>query len=418
MSSESSSWLRWFRKKNTPTQTETQSVEDVTDEVILEQSTAQLSDPSMTHSDVLLDQSSDNKVPNNIGMTTDETVILQEETSISSLSTSLDHISSVETEIQPEEIQHNKEKSFFERLKSRLTKTRQQITEGLSDLIGSKKQIDDEVLELLETRLLMADVGVEATQKIINALTLSVQRKELADTEALLLALEKQMTQILLPVAQPLIIDRSKSPYVVLIVGVNGVGKTTTIGKLAKQFQMQGLSVLLAAGDTFRAAAIEQLKAWGEHNNVPVVAQKHGADPASVIFDAIDSAKAKNIDVVIADTAGRLHTQDGLMQELAKIYRVVKKHDETAPHEVMLIVDASTGQNALNQAQAFHKMAPLSGISLTKLDGSAKGGIILAIAEKMQLPIRYIGVGEGVDDLRTFKAEDFTKALVNNQVLH
>lgn len=323
----------------------------------------------------------------------------------------------VETIEEPEftEVHQEKPKTgFFTRLKERLGKTRDGITSGLADLFIGKKQIDDDILEELETRLLMADVGVEVTQKLIKNITEEVSRKNLSNVDELLALLNREMVEILKPVEQPLIANNDEhQTYVILMVGVNGVGKTTTIGKLAKKFQMEGKSVMLAAGDTFRAAAVDQLKVWGERNNVPVVAQKEGSDPASVIFDAMESARARKVDVLIADTAGRLHTQAGLMQELAKIHRVMKRVDETAPHEVMLVVDASTGQNALNQATQFNQIVPLSGITFTKLDGTAKGGIIFAIADKLQVPVRFIGVGEAIEDLRPFEAQSFVSAIID-----
>jgi fused signal recognition particle receptor len=304
-----------------------------------------------------------------------------------------------------------RDRGLFARLKNGLSRTRSSLTEGISDLLQGRKQIDDELLEDLETRLLTADVGVDVTQRIIADLTQQVSRKQLADGEALMGALQQSMSAILAPCSEPLNIDSIHKPFVILVVGVNGVGKTTTIGKLAKRLQQQGHSVMLAAGDTFRAAAVEQLQTWGERNDVSVIAQHTGADSASVIFDALDSARARNIDVLIADTAGRLHTQDNLMEELKKIRRVLGKLDDTAPHEVMLVVDAGTGQNALSQAQQFHQAVNLSGITITKLDGTAKGGIIFAIANKLNIPIRFIGVGEGIDDLRVFDADEFTRAL-------
>ena len=300
--------------------------------------------------------------------------------------------------------------SLFERLKTRLAKTRSSLLGGLGDLFRGRK-IDEELLEELETRLLLADVGVDATRTIIDSLTQQAERKELADGQALIGALQRRMAELLEPCEQTLSIGEQR-PFVILMVGVNGVGKTTTIGKLAKRLQSEGHSVLLAAGDTFRAAAVEQLQAWGERNKVPVIAQHSGADSASVLFDAIEAAKARKIDVVIADTAGRLHTQVNLMEELKKIKRVIGKLDATAPHEILLVVDAGTGQNALNQAREFNDAVGLSGIVLTKLDGTAKGGIIFAIAEKLRVPIRFIGIGEGLDDLRDFKATEFVDALL------
>ncbi len=305
--------------------------------------------------------------------------------------------------------------SLFKRLKQGLSRSSQRLTDGFADLMLGKKAIDDELLEELETQLLSADLGIEATQSIINDLTQRIARKQLADPEALFTAMRDDMVDLLKPVQQPLTINAQSAPFVILMVGINGVGKTTTIGKLAKQFQAQGHSVMLAAGDTFRAAAVEQLQVWGERNAIPVIAQQHGADSASVIFDALQAAKSRNIDILIADTAGRLHTQSNLMEELKKVKRVMAKLDPNAPHETMLVVDAGTGQNALSQAQQFNDAVGLSGITLTKLDGTAKGGIIFAIAKKTGLPIRYIGVGEKIDDLRSFEAEDFVDALLGRE---
>ncbi|PCI68457.1 MAG: signal recognition particle-docking protein FtsY [Piscirickettsiaceae bacterium] len=301
--------------------------------------------------------------------------------------------------------------SFFGRLKNQLSKTRGSLTGGLGNLFLGKKQIDEDLFEELEMILLSADVGMEATQHIIGNLTQRVARKQLADPQALTAALQEEMLLILDKNQQPLTIPDSDSPFVILVVGVNGMGKTTTIGKLAKRLQTEGKSVMLAAGDTFRAAAIEQLQAWGTRNDIDVVAQHTGADSASVIYDAFEKARARKIDVLIADTAGRLHTQTNLMNELAKIHRVIKKLDDNAPHEVMLVLDAGIGQNALAQTKHFNDVTPLSGITLTKLDGTAKGGIIFAIANQFSLPIRFIGIGEGIDDLREFDAKSFTDAL-------
>ena len=301
--------------------------------------------------------------------------------------------------------------SVFERIKQGLGKTRASLTGGLADLFSVGKKIDEDLLEEIETTLLMADVGVTATSEIIDALTEKLERNQLKDGEALRKALRDELHGLLKEVTRPLEIDAGKQPYVILMVGVNGVGKTTTIGKLTMKFQSEGKSVMLAAGDTFRAAAVEQLQVWGERNNVPVVAQHTGADSASVIFDAIQSAQSRGVDVVIADTAGRLQNKDNLMNELSKVVRVMKKLDESAPHEVMLVLDAGTGQNALSQAQVFQQAVGVSGITLTKLDGTAKGGIVFAIARQLQLPIRYIGVGEQAEDLRSFDAETFVDAL-------
>ena len=304
---------------------------------------------------------------------------------------------------------------LFQRLKSGLSKTSNTLTEGMSSLVLGKKKIDDEVLEELETRLLMADVGMEATQRIIKDLTQRSSRNELNDVDALMQALNDEMVKILRPVSKPLDLDDIEGPAVVLMVGINGAGKTTTIGKLAKQFQSEGLSVMLAAGDTFRAAAVEQLQVWGERNDIAVVAQGTGADSASVIYDAMESAKAKNIDVLLADTAGRLHTQTNLMEELKKVKRVMQRINPEAPHEIMLIVDASIGQNALVQAKEFNAALGLTGITVTKLDGTAKGGILFAMAEETGIPVRFIGVGESIDDLQEFDAYEFTGALLANE---
>ncbi|UWT99875.1 signal recognition particle-docking protein FtsY [Proteus vulgaris] len=302
-----------------------------------------------------------------------------------------------------------KKEGFFSRLKKGLLKTRQNLGSGFLSLFRGKK-IDDELFEELEEQLLIADVGMETTTKIITSLTKHATHKDLKDAEALYGKLREEMGEILTKVDKPLNIE-GKKPFVILMVGVNGVGKTTTIGKLARQYQAEGKSVMLAAGDTFRAAAVEQLQVWGERNNIPVVAQHTGADPASVIFDAIQSAQAKGVDVLIADTAGRLQNKSHLMEELKKIVRVMKKLDEEAPHEVMLTLDASTGQNAVSQAKLFNETVGLTGLTLTKLDGTAKGGVIFSIADQFSIPIRYIGVGEGIEDLRPFKADDFIEAL-------
>ncbi|HBO23016.1 MAG TPA: signal recognition particle-docking protein FtsY, partial [Providencia sp.] len=302
-----------------------------------------------------------------------------------------------------------KKEGFFARLKSGLLKTRQNLGSGFFSLFSGKK-IDDDLFEELEEQLLIADVGVETTRKIIDNLTAHASRKELKDADALYSKLREEMSDILAGADKPLVIE-DKKPYVILMVGVNGVGKTTTIGKMARQFQSEGKTVMLAAGDTFRAAAVEQLQVWGERNKIPVVAQHTGADPASVIFDGIQSAQAKGADILIADTAGRLQNKAHLMEELKKIVRVMKKLDQDAPHEIMLTLDASTGQNAISQAKLFNEAVGLTGITLTKLDGTAKGGVIFSIADQFGIPIRYIGIGEGIEDLRPFKADDFIEAL-------
>jgi len=318
-----------------------------------------------------------------------------------------DSASADETDIQDES-------GIFARLKNGLSLTRSRLSDGLADIVLGEKAIDVNLLEEIETQLLSADIGVGATDQIIDNLKKQLGRKQLADPKQFMAALRQELIDILEPADVPLIIKSESKPFVILMVGVNGVGKTTSIGKLAKLYQSQGLNVMLAAGDTFRAAAVEQLQVWGERNSVPVVAQATGADSASVIFDAYQSAKAKNVDVLIADTAGRLHTKDNLMNELEKIVRVLKKQDERLPDEVLLVLDATTGQNALNQAESFNKTTTLSGIALTKLDGTAKGGVVFALAKKLSLPIRFIGVGEKIDDLRPFKAKDYVDALFSD----
>jgi fused signal recognition particle receptor len=300
---------------------------------------------------------------------------------------------------------------LFSRLKQGLQKTRTSLTSSIANVFLGKKTIDAELLEDIETLLLTSDIGVVATQEIVADLTTQVARKQLNDVDALMASLKNHLAGLLDSCEQPLVIPEQQKPFVILMVGINGVGKTTTIGKLAKQLQQQGKKVMLAAGDTFRAAAVEQLQVWGERNDVPVIAQHTGADSASVIFDALQAAHSRGIDVLIADTAGRLHTKDNLMQELQKVKRVLSKLDPNAPHEVLLVLDAGTGQNALIQAEQFHAAIQLTGIVLTKLDGTAKGGIIFAIAKKLNLPIRFIGVGEGIDDLRPFVAKEFADAL-------
>lgn len=304
--------------------------------------------------------------------------------------------------------------SFMTRLKTGLGRTRANIGSGFVSLFRGKK-IDDELYEELETQLLVADVGMDTTNKIIETLTESAKLSQLSDGDALYLQLKEQMAQILAPVSQPIVAENGDGPFVILMVGVNGVGKTTTIGKMAKQFQAQGKKVMLAAGDTFRAAAVEQLQVWGERNDIPVVAQQTGADSASVIYDAFASAKAKGIDILIADTAGRLQNKGHLMEELKKVVRVMQKIDPQAPHEIMLTLDAGTGQNAVSQTRLFNDAVGLTGISLTKLDGTAKGGVIFALADQFNIPIRYIGVGEGIDDLRAFDSIEFVEALFSEQ---
>ena len=306
-------------------------------------------------------------------------------------------------------------RGFFGRLRDGLSRTRNKLSDGLGAVVLGRKEVDASLLEEVETQLLTADVGLEATDAIIDGLRARLGRKQLADADEFMAALRQELRAILAPCDKPLVIDTSKKPFVILMVGVNGVGKTTTIGKLAKRYQSEGHSVMLAAGDTFRAAAVEQLQVWGERNAVQVVAQDTGSDSASVIFDAYQSAKAKGVDILIADTAGRLHTKDNLMTELEKIVRVLKKQDPRLPDEILLVLDSTTGQNALAQADSFHKSTTLTGLALTKLDGSAKGGVAFALAKRLGIPLRFIGVGEQIDDLRPFNAHDFVAALFGDE---
>lgn len=321
----------------------------------------------------------------------------------------------IEEKIETPSANAASDNSFFSRMKVGLTRTRETFTSGMVTLLIGGKEIDDELLEEIETQMLVADMGVDATRIIINRLTERVSRKELTHSNGLYKALQQELVELLAPRVKPLHIDPNKRPYVILMVGVNGVGKTTTIGKLAKRLQREGKKVMLAAGDTFRAAAVEQLQVWGERNNIAVVAQSTGADSASVAFDALQSARAKDMDVLIVDTAGRLHTKSNLMEELRKVKRVLQKVDGTAPHEVMLVVDAGTGQNALNQVQEFDQVVGLTGLTITKLDGTAKGGVLFNIASRSHVPIRYIGVGEKIDDLRPFIAKEFVAALFQTE---
>jgi fused signal recognition particle receptor len=316
-----------------------------------------------------------------------------------------------ENTLQPAVVdEHPAKSSLYSKLKQSLSRTKENLGSGLASLFRGKA-IDDELFEELETQLLVADVGIDTTTKIIKKLTDTAGRKQLKDGDALYLLLKEQMTEILSQVDKPLDVSSNNGPFVILMVGVNGVGKTTTIGKMAKQFQQQGKKVMLAAGDTFRAAAVEQLQVWGERNNIPVIAQQTGSDSASVIFDALQSAKARNIDVLIADTAGRLQNKEHLMEELKKVVRVMRKVNPDAPHEIMLTLDAGTGQNAVSQTKLFNQAVGLNGITLAKLDGTAKGGVIFAIADQFNIPIRYIGVGEAIDDLRPFNSREFVDAL-------
>ncbi len=307
-----------------------------------------------------------------------------------------------------------KKAGFVKRLRARLNRGDSWLTYDLTKLAPGGN-IDEDVLEELEAALVMADVGVDTTERIISSLQRKLDRKELKDIAALQEGLQRALTEILTPVEQPLVIAEQQNPFVILMVGVNGAGKTTTIGKLARRLQDDGHSVMLAAGDTFRAAAVEQLQAWGDRNDVPVIAQQTGADPAAVIFDAYEAARSRSIDVLIADTAGRLQTQAGLMDELVKIKRVLARHDPQSPQEIMLVLDASQGQNAMVQAEKFHDALQLTGITVTKLDGSAKGGILLPIANKLGLPVRFIGIGEKADDMQPFNADDFVDALLSTE---
>lgn len=344
--------------------------------------------------------------PSATSATSDTSAINKAQTEIQQLS------AAPEESQESEQTEENKKKgSWFNRMKTGLSKSRKNLAEGMVSILIGGKEIDDELLEEVEDQLLVADIGVNATNRIIKSLTEQTARGDLIYAHSLYKALQTELVDILTPKVAPLVIDTSKKPFVILVVGVNGVGKTTTIGKLAKRLQGEGKSVMLAAGDTFRAAATEQLQIWGERNNIPVVAQGHGSDSASVIFDAMQSAKAKNIDVLIADTAGRLQNKTHLMAELEKVVRVMRKADPSAPHEGMIVLDAGTGQNAINQVELFNKVVPLTGITITKLDGTAKGGVVFNIAETSDVPIRYIGVGESIDDLRAFSPKQFVAAL-------
>lgn len=341
----------------------------------------------------------------------------QPKTTVSPAIQTVQHAVNIDNLETKPEVEKPPEKSggWFSRMKEGLTKSRKNFSEGLTNILIGGKEIDDELLEEVEDQLLVADVGVAATNRIIKNLTEATERGDLIYSHSLYKALQKELTDILAPKVVPLPIDTSKKPFVILMVGVNGVGKTTTIGKLAKRLQLEGKSVMLAAGDTFRAAATEQLQVWGERNHIPVVAQGHGSDSASVIFDAMQSAKARNIDVLIADTAGRLQNKSHLMEELKKVVRVMQKADPTAPHEAMIVLDAGTGQNAINQVEIFNEAVNVTGVTITKLDGTAKGGVVFNIANSTDIPIRFIGVGEKIDDLRPFQADDFVKALFEKE---
>jgi len=305
-------------------------------------------------------------------------------------------------------------RGFFKRLRAKLNQGPAWLTTDISELLPGRK-IDAEILDDLETRLITADVGVEASSRILEELRRRVARKELNDVDALLKALNESMSQILAPVEQPLVINPAAKPFVILVVGINGAGKTTTIGKLSARLLAEGKTVMLAAGDTFRAAAREQLEIWAERNNVPMIAQQSGSEPAAVIFDALNAARARHIDVLIADTAGRLHTQTHLMDELKKVKRVLARLDPSAPHEVLLVLDGTIGQNAVAQAEEFNKGLGVTGLVITKLDGTAKGGVVLAIAQRLKIPIRFIGVGEQSEDFGVFSASEFVSALLKSE---
>ncbi|GAD81359.1 signal recognition particle-docking protein FtsY [Vibrio ezurae] len=401
------SWLGFGEEEQTKSelqQTEVNEQQEL-DADVSEQQATPTDEPE---SEVVAQEISDNDDSSELAETEIEA---QEE---SELVTESESVELVANDVIQPEVQEKPTESFFARLKRSLARTKANIGAGFFGLFKGK-QIDDELFEELEEQLLIADVGMETTMKIIDSLTEKASKQQLKDGEALYDLLKEELAEILAKVEQPLQIDEQKTPYVILMVGVNGVGKTTTIGKLAKQFQGQGKKVMLAAGDTFRAAAVEQLQVWGQRNDVPVIAQHTGADSASVIYDAIEAAKARGYDVVIADTAGRLQNKSNLMEELRKIVRVMKKIDDSAPHEIMLTLDAGTGQNAISQAKLFSDVEPVTGITLTKLDGTAKGGVIFALADKFNIPIRYIGVGEGIEDLRPFETQDFIDALFSRE---
>ena len=412
-------WLKKNKKQNELNEDlPVEQTEDSTSELIASNSAVPLTDltnkvvesPAIFVPDAI-EKEDASKEPENI----DESLDKDSQGSISTLTeddTVAPDSKSVSIENVDEQFdeQVSNEDSFFSKLKRGLSRTKENLGSGFVSLFRGKA-IDDELFEELETQLLVADVGMDTTSKIIQQLTENAGRKQLKDGDALYQMLKEQMAAILDGVDNPLSLKAESGPFVILMVGVNGVGKTTTIGKMAKQFQLQGKKVMLAAGDTFRAAAVEQLQVWGERNNIPVVAQQTGSDSASVVFDALQSAQARNIDVLIADTAGRLQNKEHLMEELKKVVRVMKKINPKAPHEIMLTLDAGTGQNAVSQTKLFHEAVGLTGLSLTKLDGTAKGGVIFAIADQFDIPIRYIGVGEGIDDLRPFDSHEFVDAL-------
>ncbi len=416
-------FFSWFKRKDNveqqenkeELQSEQQEVKELLEETVNKEAVLPSQETSLN--DIKEDEHTSSASKDNNEVVASEELATKEESTVTEVNN--DQVleseklktDDVELTSQEEKIPEPQSKPhLFKRLWAGLKNTRDNVGLGIVALFKGR-QIDDELFEDLETALLTADVGYETTNKLLDKLTKEAKLKELKDANALTEKLTSELKEILNEVSAPLVIDTTKKPFVILMVGVNGVGKTTTIGKLAKVFSNKGLKVMLAAGDTFRAAAVDQLKVWGQRNNIPVVAQDTGADSASVIYDALNSAKAKGYDVLIADTAGRLQNKANLMEELRKIVRVMKKIDETAPHEVMLTLDAGTGQNAISQAKLFSEVTPITGINLTKLDGTAKGGVIFNIANLFKIPIRYIGIGEGVDDLREFNSEDFIKAL-------
>ncbi|WP_100644354.1 signal recognition particle-docking protein FtsY [Alteromonas facilis] len=413
-----SKFFDWFNKdktKQSPPSSENTQQELNSEDTVTEQAGAENVDNTKGESDVHSASVNEEQHPVN---TEEKAVPPPVESPVDAPQAEIAEAPEVKAEAQPEaeaapvnsEPEPQAKPKFFERLKAGLSRTKQNIGTGFVALFKGKA-IDEDLYEELETQLLVADVGIDTTNKIIDKLTESAKLSQLKDGDALYTMLRSQMNDMLEGVSAPLDVSSAEGPYVILMVGVNGVGKTTTIGKMAKQFQQQGKRVMLAAGDTFRAAAVEQLEVWGERNNIPVIAQHTGADSASVLFDALQAAKARNVDVLIADTAGRLQNKDNLMEELKKVVRVMQKIDPSAPHEVMLTVDAGTGQNAISQAKLFGQAVNVSGITLTKLDGTAKGGVIFAIADQLGIPIRYIGVGEGIDDLRPFDSNEFISAL-------
>lgn len=401
--------FNWFKKdSSTSIEKEVDPIEPISDESTPEHFTPE-QPTAQTESEVSEDtaQAIEKSVEQ-------QEAVVEADSEIEVSNTSLPNQVEVSTQEKPKT-------GFFTRLKQSLSRTKENIGSGFANLFVGKK-IDEDLYEELETQLLVADVGINTTASIIDSLTENAKRAQLKDGEALYELLKEKMREILAPVSMPLSLQApvdehgNKQPFVILMVGVNGVGKTTTIGKLAKQFQSQGNKVMLAAGDTFRAAAVEQLQVWGERNDIPVIAQQTGSDSASVIFDALASAKARGMDVLIADTAGRLQNKDNLIEELKKVVRVMKKQNPDAPHEIMLTLDASTGQNAVSQTKIFNEAVGITGINLTKLDGTAKGGVIFSLADQFNIPVRYIGIGEGIDDLKPFNADEFVDALFSSDI--